>query len=174
MPPVESAASRANQLVRKAGDHPSLPFKSTPQCSTLVGTRRVTTIAECALLRRRRGDPTQGKRVVLTMPEVPRSPRGVLVNSPLGTAPIVGPIELLSCLLHLPLFQSVQSEDLNGCVGLNPAGIFLQLPMAFLQRQSFATAEPSVGFLQSVSRPRCGKQDSVSQSGCCHHSCTAV
>ena len=83
LPPVESAASRANQLVRKAGDHPSLPFKSTPLlCSTLVGTRRATTIAECALLRRRRGDPTQGKRV----PEVPRSPRGVLVNSTLDAA----------------------------------------------------------------------------------------
>ena len=74
----------------------------------------------------------------------------------------MGPIELLSCLLHLPLFQSVQqSEDLNGCVGLSPAG----LPRIFLHFQrlsySFATVAPSMGFLQSVSRARCGKHDTV-------------
>ena len=106
--------------------------------------------------------------MVRTMPEVPRSPRGVLVNSPLGTAPIVGPIELLSCLLHLPLFQKCPlSEDLNGCVGLNHSGGFPEFSYScqwFSYRQSFATvAGLSMGFLQSVSRARCGKHDTVSQ-----------
>ena len=116
-----------------------------------------------------RGDPTQGNTVVRTMPEVPWSPRGVLVNSPLGTAPIVGPIELLSCLLHLPLFQNVQClKNLNGCVGLKPSRSFPGFSCScqwFSYRHSFPTvAGPSMGFLQSVSRARCGKQDTVSQA----------
>ena len=136
MPPVESAASRANQLVRKAGDHPSLPFKSTPQCSTLVGTQRLTTIAECALLRRRRGDPTQGKRVVLTMPEVPRSPRGVLVNSTLDAAD-TGPDRAIIMFVASPTLSKCPVWRSEWVCGTQPSGNFPTVANGFPTEAEF-------------------------------------
>ena len=72
-----------------------------------------------------------------TMPEVPPgSPRSVLVNSTPGPLPIVGPIELLSCLLHLALFQSVVPvaailKIWMGVWGWSTAGAPLSFPTVF-------------------------------------------
>ena len=128
-----------------------------------------TTIAECSLLPRRGlEDPTQGKRVTRTMPEVPRSPRGVLVNSTLGTADS-GPDRAIIMFVASPTLSKCPVWRSEWVCGTQPSGaspnfstLSIGFPTVLLQFcYSFATVAPSMGFLQSVSRARCGKHDTV-------------
>ena len=116
-------------------------------------------------------DPTQGNIVGHNAGGPPRVPQECFSKQhPWATADSGSDRAIIMFVASRTLSKCrpccCHSEDLNGCVGLKHSRDFPEFSYNryhwFSYRHSFPRVEPSMGFLQSVSRARCSKHDNVS------------